>query len=261
MATETGLTGQSSQVAENGTTGENPAFGRNRVQVTLLGGFHLAFGERDVSLPVGAQRLVAMLALRGRLSRSRTAGTLWPDTPEPRALASLRTGIWRVNQAAPNLVVSTSGQVELDTRAQVDVRVLIARSVEIMRGGEMDVMTLSVGLSDGELLPDWDDGWLGDERERLHQLRMHVLENVAERLADAGQFGLAIEVALAVTRADMLRESAHRVLVRVHLAEGNLNEARRAYSTCERVLHNELGVAPTAAMRALFAQRPPLLVR
>ena len=162
-----------------------------------------------------------------------------------------------MNQAAPDLVVTTSGQVNLDGRTGVDIRVLIARSVEIMRGGVVDILALSDGMSHGELLPDWDDSWLSDERERLHQLRMHVLENVAERLADAGQFGLAIETALAVTRADVLRESAHRVLVRVHLAEGNLNEARRAYATCERVLYRELGVAPTTAMTTLFDGRKP----
>jgi DNA-binding SARP family transcriptional activator len=228
--------------------------------VTLLGGFRLAFGERDVMLPVGAQRLVAVLALRGRLSRSRLAGTLRPDTPEQRALASLRTGIWRVNQAAPDLVVATGGQLDLDGRAEVDVRVLVKRSVEIMQGAKVDVSALSTCVPDGELLPDWDDEWLADDRERFRQLRLHVLESVAERLADAGQFGLAIEVALSVMRADTLRESAHRALVRVHLAEGNVGEARRVYVACEQLLCQELGVAPSAAMTRLFDANPVLMV-
>jgi DNA-binding SARP family transcriptional activator len=224
--------------------------------VTLLGGFRLAFGGRDVTLPVGAQRLVAMLALHGRVSRSRLAGTLRPDTPEQRALGSLRTGIWRVNQAAPDLVVATGGHVDLDGRARVDVQVLVKRSVEIMRGDEIDVSELSTGITNGELLPDWEDAWLIDERERLHQMRLHVLETIAERLADAGQFGLAIEVALSVLRADALRESAHRAVIRVHLAEGNISEVRRAYAACEQLLCRELGVTPTAAMTSLLEELP-----
>ena len=83
--------------------------GRARAEVTLLGGFQLALTGHDIRLPVGAQRLVALLALRGQVGRSRLAGTLWPDTPENRALASLRTGIWRVNQAAQDLVTATAG--------------------------------------------------------------------------------------------------------------------------------------------------------
>ncbi|MGH4006077.1 MAG: AfsR/SARP family transcriptional regulator, partial [Pseudonocardiaceae bacterium] len=159
--------------------------------MTLLGGFRLAVGGRDVRLPVSAQRLVAVLALRGQVSRSRLAGTLWPDTPEHRALASLRTGIWRVNQAAPDLVAITASQLDLDTRTRVDVRVLVKRSVEVMQGEDFDACTLSTGVPDGEMLPGWEDAWLTDERERLHQMRLHLLEKVAERLADTGQFGLA----------------------------------------------------------------------
>ncbi|MGH3774209.1 MAG: AfsR/SARP family transcriptional regulator [Pseudonocardiaceae bacterium] len=224
--------------------------------MTLLGGFRLAVGGRDVRLPVGAQRLVAVLALRGRLSRSRLAGTLWPDTLEHRALASLRTGIWRVNQAAPDLVVITARQVNLDARARVDVRVLVKRSVEIMQGEDFDAFTLSTAVPDGELLPEWGDAWLTDERERLHQMRLHLLEKVAERLAGTGQFGLAVEVALSVLRADVLRESAHRTLISIHLAEGNLSQAHRAYAACEQLLWRELRVAPSAAMTGLLSGVP-----
>lgn len=230
--------------------------GRSGADVTLLGGFRLAVGGRDVRLPVGAQRLVAVLALRGQVSRSRLAGTLWPDTPEHRALASLRTGIWRVNQAAPDLVAITASQVDLDARARVDVRALVKRSVEIMQGKDFDAFTLSTGVPDGELLPGWGDAWLTDERERLHQMRLHLLEKVAARLADTGQFGLAVEVALSVLRADVLRESAHRTLIGIHLAEGNLSQARRAYAACEQLLWRQLGVAPSAAMTGLLSDVP-----
>ena len=92
----------------------------------------------------------------------------------------------------------------------------------------------------GELLPDWDDPWVEGERERLRQLRLHMLEAVADRFTATGQFGLAIEVAFRVLQADALRESAHRALIRAHLAEGNIVEARRAYSVCEQLLHREL---------------------
>ena len=73
-----------------------------------------------------------------------------------------------------------------------------------------------------ELLPDWDDDWLEDERERLGQLHLHMLEAQADRLAADDRFGLALDVALAALRIDPFRESAHRTVIRIHLAEGNL---------------------------------------
>ena len=45
-----------------------------------------------------------------------------------------------------------------------------------------------------------------------------------------------------------LRESAHRALVRIHLAAGNAVEALRQYDLCCRLLRDQLGVEPTQQM-------------
>ncbi|WP_405649648.1 SARP family transcriptional regulator [Streptomyces sp. NBC_01386] len=235
--------------------------------LTLLGSFRLRVGAAEVRLPAGAQRLLVVLALRGRQSRSRVAGTLWPDSPEARALGSLRTSLWRINLAAPALVVDTGGAIDLAPEVTVDARELMERTKALLQGAPSSTSTststgaLPPGLDDGgELLPDWDDEWLADERERLCQLHLHVRESFAERLASEGKFGLALDMALGALRLDTLRESAHRSVIRIHLQEGNLSEARRAYATCRRVLAQELGVAPapeTTRMLGLPADRPP----
>ncbi|MDO8149676.1 MULTISPECIES: BTAD domain-containing putative transcriptional regulator [unclassified Isoptericola] len=224
------------------------------VAISLLGPFGIDVDGEPVSLPVGAQRLVAMLALRGRLGRSRLAGMLWPDTQEQRALASLRTGIWRVNQAAPGLVAAAHGVVELGLGPDVDVDRLIAASRTLLGDPDARVQADEGApeLGGDELLPDWDDPWLETERERLHQLRLHVLEATAARLAAAGRFGLALEAALAALRADELRESAHRTVISIHLAEGNVGEACRAYDACCTTLRTELGIEPSPTVSGLL---------
>jgi DNA-binding SARP family transcriptional activator len=118
-----------------------------------------------------------------------------------------------------------------------------------------DLVAPGVALQ-GELLPGWYDDWVLLERERLRQLRMHALEVLAERLLAAGRHGEAIEAAYAAVRGEPLRESAHRVLVRAHLAEGNVAEAVRAHGSFCRMLDEELGVAPTAQMQELLRGLP-----
>ena len=63
-----------------------------------------------------------------------------------------------------------------------------------------------------------------------------------------GPFGKAIEVGLTAVAGEPLRESAHRALMRVHLAEGNPSEALRQYRLCRRCL-GVLGLEPSAARR------------
>jgi DNA-binding SARP family transcriptional activator len=114
----------------------------------------------------------------------------------------------------------------------------------------------------GDLLPDWEDEWLLADRERLRQMRLHVLEAVAEQLTGRGSFGLAMEAALAALRMDSLRESAHRTVISIHLAEGNISDARRAYDRCRRIMVRDVGVEPSPAITRMLAfdrtERRPL---
>ena len=101
-------------------------------------------------------------------------------------------------------------------------------------------------------MPGWYDDWVIIERERLRQLHLHALESVAEQLAAQGRNAAALEAALRAVASDPLRESAHRLVIRIHLAEGNAAEALRQYELCRRMLHKELGIAPSAALRDLL---------
>jgi DNA-binding SARP family transcriptional activator len=59
--------------------------------------------------------------------------------------------------------------------------------------------------------------------------------------------------------ADPLRESAHRVLIEAHLAEGNLAEGRRAYDRYRAIARRELGVEPGRELASLIRAGAPAL--
>lgn len=91
------------------------------VELTLIGGFSLRIGDKQVELPLSAQRLIAFLALHpGRLRRAFVAGSLWMDVSEQRAHARLRTAVWRCSRPELALLTSTSTHVGLDPRVSVE---------------------------------------------------------------------------------------------------------------------------------------------
>jgi DNA-binding SARP family transcriptional activator len=232
--------------------------------VVLLDGFGLHHcrarpGATVVDLPRGVQRLVAYLGLSHRPPRTAVAGQLWPDASEAHAHSSLRSAVWRLQKAVPGMVDLSCGALALARGVRVDVRELTqwAHGVLNPRADVDGVMPLDVG-QEGELLPGWYDDWVLLERERLRQLRMHTLEALADKLGRAGRYAEAVQAAHAAVRAEPLRETAHRVLVRIHLAEGNVADAVRTYESFRKVLLDEMGVAPTAQMNALVSGfRPP----
>ncbi len=79
---------------------------------------------------------------------------------------------------------------------------------------------------------------------------------MAERLCRSGQHAAALQVALQVVAFEPLRESAHRLVIQVHLAEGNRSEAVRQYRFCCALLDAELGVGPSPLLERLMQSTP-----
>jgi DNA-binding SARP family transcriptional activator len=223
-----------------------------------MNGFELASGGEAVSFPMSVQRLLAFLAFQGRpVQRLYVAGKLWLDVPEERAFASLRSALWRANQPGVPLVVAVNSQLALDPAVRVDLREASAQAYRLIDGSAGDDVSFAGFALTGELLPDWYDDWLLIEREKYRQLRLHALEALASRLTSLARYGEAAETALTAIAGEPLRESAHRVLVRVHLAEGNPSEALRHYRLFRDLLLAELGLAPSAQLDELLESLTP----
>lgn len=225
-----------------------------RLELHLLDSFRLTVDGRVTDLPHPGRRLLALLAIKRRpLLRTYAAGTLWLDNSDGRASANLRSLLWRLRSRGLPLVVSHNGTLELAEEVQVDVWEADALAHRWLTGTETDA-DRDGGSSalEEELVPDWYDEWVQDERERYRQLRLHALEAMAERLAAAGRWGDAVLAALAALSSDPLRESAHRALIKVYVAEGNVAEAIHQLRRCERLMIEEVGVPPSTKLRELI---------
>lgn len=175
--------------------------------------------------------------------------------PETQAHGSLRTALWRLQKAAPGLVDVSGDAVALAPGVRVDVREMTDWAHRALDPrAEVDRPSLPVVGVSGELLPGWYDGWVLVERERCRQLQMYAVESLADKLATKGHYGEAIEVACAAIREEPLRKTAHRTLVRIHLADGNVAEAIHTYESFRDLLDEELGLSPTPQMDSLIGR-------
>lgn len=234
--------------------------GHNVAWLRLLGGFCLWLAGIPVTLPVNGQRLLAYLGIQGRAPRPVVAGTLWPDASEHKANGSLRTTMWRLNRNGAGLVETTGENLTLRPDVIVDIAVLAQATRQVLRdvassGGICNANDMVI--MSAELLPGWYDDWVIFERERLRQLRLHTLEIVGQRLAEQRYFAAALDTALEAVRIEPLRESAHRVVIGIHLAEGNMVEAVRHYRFVCDLLDTELGVEPSDQLARML----PAVVR
>lgn len=160
-----------------------------RLTVTLLGGFGAYRGDQRLDLPPSCQRVVALAALKRRpVHRGWMCSTLWPYSPPAKAVARLRSTLWRLRPVgAEGLLHVDSKYVSLAPGASVDwhdAMRLIDRLLHRTEpaGADPDLVTqLLPLLHAGELLEGWTDQWNVNDRGRYRAMRAAALDMLSRR--------------------------------------------------------------------------------
>ena len=229
------------------------------LRIKLLGGYTV-LGDRtgDVAFSTRkAQALLAYLALSaGRWhGRDRLAGLLWSDRHEGQSRNSLRQALASIRHLGEglgiNLVETDGDRVQLpDGVVETDV----AAFHKLRADDPLAATSLYAGdLLDGFTAPDiaFQD-WLMSERTALREIACDTFEQAVSQAANNGDWRKAVELAKRLVGLDPYRESSHRQLMELHAAAGERAEAIRQYQACERLLRNELDVAPAQETKELL---------
>ena len=227
-------------------------------RVGLLGSFAWWRGDTPIAVGLTGQRLITLVAVRQRpMPRSVVAGTLWPESSEAHAGASLRTELWKLARAGAPVQLAADGRLTLGPDVTSDYRDAIHLARGVLDGERCPTMAEVADLLLDDLLPDRTEEWLEAERIRFHQLRLHALEALVDRYVHHGRYAAAVEIGLAAVEADPYRESSRRVLISAYLGEGNVRDAVNEYRAFQTLLADELSAEPTTALRSLIDDVAP----
>jgi DNA-binding SARP family transcriptional activator len=145
----------------------------------LLGQFAVHRGEQRVELPPACQRLIALVALKRRpVHRLWVCAMLWPHAQTRRAVASLRSTMWRLRPLGaepllaidPQYIALGSG-VSVDWHEAVDQLGLLLNHDDPAAVDPQFISELLPSLRSGELLDGWTEQWATAERQRYRALR------------------------------------------------------------------------------------------
>ncbi|MBF6465691.1 SARP family transcriptional regulator [Nocardia beijingensis] len=223
-------------------------------QLTLVEEFSLRHGGRQLELPHMAERVLTYLALLDRpVARSRLAGALWPGCADSCASKSLRTALWRLRRAQEALVQLEGDRLRLGPGVSVDLAELTGLARRLIHDpGPEDLARVPLLLQRKELLPDWDEDWMIADREHYRLNRIMALESAAQVLLERRQAGAALIAASAVVQQEPLRESSRRIVMQIHLSQGNEADAIREYRCYRDLLGAEFGAVPSSRMDDLL---------
>jgi DNA-binding SARP family transcriptional activator len=240
----------------------------DQVEVRLLGPFVVrradgsvvANGEWRTQRAVELLRLLA-LTPGETVDAEVLVGQLWPDVPETKARASLRTATYHLRRVLGDEYVERRGSALALVDVWVDVQAFATKAAEVEAAHRAQEHAATVALArEAEALyvDDLDvreaPPVLAEEGARLVRLRSAVLLQGAEAAARLGWMRDALELAQPAHAADPHSERAARVLMRALAGLGEVQQALAVFDRQSHELRHALGVDPSPQTRALHLQ-------
>lgn len=228
------------------------------LRLQLFGSLQMGPGQHPARLALRprAQRLLAFLLLNRHtpLPREQVAFALWPDHPEPESLATLRRALSDLRSSLPpptvgEWIVAAGGQLRWNADAEY--------WLDVERFEHLIAQTTPAALHDaatiysGDLLTAWDDEWVDSERERLRQLYVHTLRQLAAQHRSLGNYARALDFARRALAREPLSEAISRDLMVLHYESGDRAAALVVYEQLRGLLRGELGIEPMPETQAL----------
>ncbi len=193
------------------------------------------------------------------VSTDRLTEMVWPDEELPPGPGALHSHLSRLRQRIPGMVVDhrPPGYVlrvdDVDLDVHLFERAVIDAGTTQREGGDgaLAVLEEALDLWRGqpfEELMDVYDGRI--EIERLNELRLRALEDRFDLMVRLGRSAEIIADLESYVAREPLRERPRRTLIDALSAVGRRAESFRVFDAYRRTLAEELGVAPSAQLRA-----------
>ncbi|MFN8485912.1 MAG: tetratricopeptide repeat protein [Anaerolineae bacterium] len=243
------------------------------IAITCLGEFEVVVaGHTAAHLPTDkARALLVYLALEWDRPHSRQVltGLLWPDQPQERAFANLRTTLRRLRRTLDETAPAITDHALIATRQalqvrpdafSVDVHSIDSLMAACAAHGHADLMACDaclarlaqvVALYRGDLLAGFSlpnaapfEEWLVIRREMTQQQALAALHVLAEANMRQGQYDQVLAHATRQLVLDPYREHAYRQTMRALASLGQRAAALAHYERWAEALRNEVGAEP-----------------
>jgi len=241
------------------------------LRVSVLGAPRVDHSGATVRLSPAAVQLLAYLVIGPREGRSRraVASQLFGDCAESVAKRRLATAVWRLRSelrasvGADVIDTVTGGRIGLcdDVVIAVDalefceaVSPILSRPASALSPSDADALALATDSYRGSLLESAYDEWVLEERDRLSNLYLTVLDYLIQYYGRARRPDRLAFFATRALELEPLREDFHRHVMQAYADTGRVDLVERQFETCRLALLRELGADPMPETVALYAR-------
>jgi DNA-binding SARP family transcriptional activator len=245
------------------------------IRICLLGQFRLELGGDPIREldPHKAEELLCYLLLHRSQPHHREAlASLFCDEcSAAESKKRLRHILWRLQsllsgdakKADEALLSVDHDWIQLNPNCPLwlDVEMLeraaaLVRDVagEALSREQADVLSKVVTLYRGDLLAGWYEDWCLQERERLQNIYLELLDKLMGFCEARHQYDSGLAYGEQILRHDRASERTYQRLMRLHHRAGARGLAVKQYERCVAALREELDVGPSKRTATVYEQ-------
>ncbi len=242
------------------------------IQMPAAGLMVRAFGRAEVSVN---GRAIAMsdwktksvrdlffyfLQNEDALTKEQIAEVLWPEITDLQILKKrFKDEIYRLRRAAGRNVIVFDEEYYRFNRAldyEYDVEAFesyLRRSRKAKdKLDRVEWLQKAVDLVNGPYLSEVDALWALDERQRLDQVYVSSLEELANLYLDANRLEHCLSICQLVLAREPYREVIYQMEMRAYAALGDRASVVRRYQACKVALQEGLGISPSQETENIY---------
>ena len=196
------------------------------------------------------------------LTKEQIAEVLWSEITDPQSIKKrFKDGIYRLRRAVGrNVIVFDEEYYRLNRALDYEYDVEAFES-HLRRGRKNKDITerinwyqKAVDLVRGPYLADVDAPWAASERERLGQIYVSALEELARLYLDANQLERCLSTCQLALAHNPYNEVTYQFQMRAYAALGDRTAIVRCYQSCKLVLEEGLGLSPSQETELLYQE-------
>jgi len=185
---------------------------------------------------------------------------LWPEITDPQVLkARFKDEIYRLRRAAGRNVIvfdevyyrfNRTLDYEYDVEAFESYLTRARKSREMIK--RIEWYQKAVDLVHGSYLSEADAPWAAEERERLGQLYISALEELARLYLDTNQLDKCLTICQVALPQNRYNEEIYQLEMRAYAALGDRASIVRRYQASKNALQEGLGIPPSPETESLY---------
>ena len=233
-----------------------------RLRLNIIGKFSASVDGHEVSLSRKAQALLGYMILSSsrQLPRSKFVGLLWSEKEDPLAKGSLRQSLSQIQRELRALGCKHFHADQLNVTFEIEqVACDVTEIVSDAERGIVNPLLLAQERLTDSILDDLEgidpafSDWIAETRPLIHE---RLIVALTKLLPDEGQTAVSAAgelAAKAIHRLDCENERAVRVLIKGHVAAGNIGAALAVYARLWRQLEDAYDIEPHKLTQDLIA--------